>query len=236
LGPWPGNISAEGILYDVDTEWEPGRRGSLDPDAYTSFIVGIEIGDDELTELGRFEYPPSPDPVTFEAGGLFVVPFTSWPFLRVGPAGWIWHADSGEPWVYRRGLTDDSERRFGRDLPSVPVTEADRAAVAAEPWLSRLRDAPPGVLAAYLRMIPDTKTHLQGFFFDDADRVWIVHTNPDPQSERLTVDVYDSSSEWVGRAEVAVALEPMPRVRGDLLAGVVRDELDVESVVLFRLR
>ena len=85
-------------------------------------------------------------------------------------------------------------------------------------------------------MIPDTKTHLMGFFFDDADRVWIVHTNPDPQSEQLTVDIYDSSSEWVGRAEVAVALEPMPRVRGDLLAGVVRDELDVESVVLFRLR
>jgi len=205
--------------------------------------VESEIGDDVLTELGRFESPPGPDLALFEhswedSGAsviVMVIPFTSLPLIRVGPAGRLWHAQTGEPWVYRRDLTDDSERRFGLDLPPVPVTEADLAA-ALEPEEELRRVPPPAKYADFVRMIPDTKPPLQGFFFDDVGRVWIVRTNPDPQSERLSIDVYDSDREWVGRADVGVGLEPMPRVRGDFLAGVVRDELGVESVVLFRLR
>lgn len=79
------------------------------------------------------------------------------------------------------------------------------------------------------------KPHLHAFFIADEQNVWIMRT-PRSLGDAPLVDVYDASGTLVAVTRVAREPASVPRARGGLLAGVVRDELGVESVALFRIR
>ena len=58
----------------------------------------------------------------------------------------------------------------------------------------------------------------------------------DSGDDLLDMDIYSLSGTLMAVAHAGVESEPTPRVRDGLLAGVVRDELGVESVALYRIQ
>ncbi len=106
--------------------------------------------------------------------------------------------------------------------------------------------------------IPDTKPPFQDVFAGVDGTVWVVLHQPGvptmtdaavreeerrtgrvPLSYRepLAFDVFRSDGTYLGlvRAPFELRGSPTPVVRGDRLWGVVRDELDVASIVRFRI-
>jgi hypothetical protein len=88
------------------------------------------------------------------------------------------------------------------------------------------------------------------FDVDAAGRLWYTQTgNPlihrwsidgelsarRPHVVQRTIDIYDAQGTPVAIAYATLEADPKPRVRHGLLAAIIRDELDVESVVLYRI-
>jgi hypothetical protein len=78
-------------------------------------------------------------------------------------------------------------------------------------------------------------------FIDDTGRIWLKLYEPGTDSHwlsrRLTGGewrIYDTAGEQVGRATMPARFRPMD-ARGGRIAGIVRDELDVERVQVFVL-
>src|SRR5690606_29909586 len=126
---------------------------------------------------------------------------------------------------------------LGRDLASTAITAAEREEALAAPELEEIRTrlGQAGV-AEISAMIPDAKPYLSGFFFDDEGHVWVIRApeNVSSGGEHI-IDIYDLDGALVATAHVALAADPRPRVRAGLLAAVVKDTLDMESVALFQI-
>lgn len=233
--PMDVGFSAEGLLYTVTLELE---FGSLERSK--TVLVEGEVEDGRVSERRRIELPFVEQPSAFRHQGdgmvlMQPIPFSSTAVLRVGPDGKLWHADTGEPWVHRRSLSDGVEQRFGREFEPPRVTRAELQEVLEAERLEEFRRAAGAeVFAEFTSLIPDTKPHLQGFFLDDEENLWIIRSGR-AGDDALAMDVYDPSGTRVAVAHAALEPEPEPRVRNGLLAGVVRDELGVESIALYRI-
>jgi hypothetical protein len=107
--------------------------------------------------------------------------------------------------------------------------------------------------------IPDTKPPYRGLFVDDDNRVWvlvsqraraIISEAEASEEERVTgrrplrfreppaFDVFDAEGRYLGHVRAPESLRytrPEPIIRGDTAWAVVTDELDVPSVVRFRI-
>lgn len=226
-------FSDAGLLKTVNLELEGGsleRRGAS--------LVESELVDGEVREIRRFELDFVEWPPIFrhEGDGNVIVqpiPFSSRPIFRLAPDGRLWFAQSREPWVHPWFPAGGLEGEIGRDFDPPRVTDADLERVLE--GTEEMREGAPAAFAEFTGLIPATQPHLGGFFLDQAGRVWIMRTRRVDNVAR-TVDVYDTSGTLVASGQAAVEPDPSPRVRDGMLAGVVRDELGVESIAVYRIQ
>jgi streptogramin lyase len=205
------------------------------------WLVECEVVDGTVNELQRFEltFVEQPSGFVHQGDGAVMVlpiPFSSMPVFRIGADGMLWYAATREPWVHRRSLPDGFEQTFGRAFDAPRVTPAELQEVLRSEDVDRLLStAGPRAVAEFIGLIPDTRPHLEGFFFDDEENVWIMRSERAADGTR-PIEVYEQSGTLVASARAALEAEPRPRVRDGLLAGVVRDELEVESIALYRVQ
>ena len=83
--------------------------------------------------------------------------------------------------------------------------------------------------------VPTTKQPLRAIYFDHAGRLWVEQSVP--QGGRRLADVFDASGAPFGRVTWPAEIDLNAGALGaDLMAGVARDELDVQRVVLLRMQ
>jgi hypothetical protein len=180
-------------------------------------------------------------PVLFEYYGsgmslVLPVPFSGEPQFGFDATGGLWYAHTGVPRLHRVSRAAHLQLTVSVDARPTPVSAMDREEALASHDLEEVHAIGQAAVAEMTGMIPDTKPYLAGFFFDDEQRVWVIHAEGDAAgSHERQVDIYNLDGTPVGRARAVLSAEPRPRIRDGLLAAVVRDELDIESVVLYRV-
>lgn len=234
LWPLALGFSPEGLVRTVGLEF-----GRLEQPVFV--LVEGEPEDGRIRERSRAELASIEPPAVFELRGdglmmIQPVPFSPEPVVHVDPDGRIWHSSGGEPWVHRSSPDGGADQRIGREVDPPPVTPAERRAALEGEDLEELRRAAgPERFAEFSRLVPETRPPLQGFFFDDEGRVWVLLTPAEPGDAASPADVYHAGGERVAVARVPLEADPRPRVRNRLMAGVVRNGLGLESVAIFRL-
>ena len=206
-------------------------------------MVEYEVANSEARLLRQTDLPFVEMPPFFEYRrdgmvSIFGIPFFGDPTFRIDPVGRLWYAHTGEPFVHRLSIQDGIELTVGRELDPIPVTPADiREVLDDSPDFEELRTIGPSAVAELTGLIPEFKPYLEGFFVDDEQRVWVMRTaQGDSDDDSYDMDIYDESGTLTAVARAALEPEPSPRVRDGRLAGVVRDELGVESVALYRIQ
>lgn len=143
----------------------------------------------------------------------------------------------------------DGPLRIERDVPAVPVDEAERSQIERRMTKSIQRQAPGWRWNG--PPVPDRKPTVDGLVVDADGRVWIERsfaserieddagdTSDGPAEPRWRspggYDVFATDGHWLGHL-------PRPRattllhMRGDTAWGTVRDSMDVQRVVRFRI-
>jgi hypothetical protein len=139
----------------------------------------------------------------------------------------------------RRWVAADSfDLTLMRDAPPIPVTPADiESSLEDNPDVTELEARGGASILVDLReRIPDRHPQIEAFFFGDDQSVWIMRAGDPRNGAARPTDVYDRDGVLWGTVDVALAARPLPRLRGGWLGGVVRDELGVEVVALYRVR
>jgi sugar lactone lactonase YvrE len=228
VGDWPGGFSPDGRLYDVAFEFGPGGPVEV--------LVECAVTEEEVTPVRRIELPDlerTTFPLVERPGNIAMeeVPFASQPIWRIGPDGHLWYARTGEPWVYRRSLEDGTEQRFGREFEAPPVSRQERQ--AAIDGLARFLEIAGEV---DLSVIPETKPHLRGFFFDDDQNLWIMRSfQYEPGNDAWPMDVWDPEGNLLGTVRGTLEATPWPKVGDGLVAGLMRVASAIEFVALYEV-
>ena len=203
--------------------------------------VELEVADDALAMARQADMAFVEWPEIFEASApgvalIVPVPFAPQPMFRVDPVGRVWYAEAAAGRVHRWSPGSGIELTLARDVESVPVTAEDiEAELDGNPDLGEIRQLGGDAAVEELRsLIPPTKPVVESFFFDDAGRVWVMRAADFGEPTR-PVDVYGPTGELVAEARLDLVPWPMPRVRDGRLAGVRRDALGREVVVVYQV-
>jgi hypothetical protein len=95
-----------------------------------------------------------------------------------------------------------------------------------------MKTAPPD-----LSLIPETKPVFESFVVDESGYIWVARTTagaPSVPAQR-PLDIFDPEGVFLGSITMALASRPTPVIRATRIAGVVRDSLGTETVVVYRL-
>ncbi len=162
-----------------------------------------------------------------------------WGISVVTPRGW-WVGVASEYRLWHIGFAGDTVRIVQRDHELHPLPAAQRDSARQE--LRRLRQRVRGRLDMEA---PRYQRIFDQFVLDDRDYLWVLLL-PEADAERTTFDVFDPEGRYLGgvpapyrvepRSPFSASTGPPPVVRGDRIAFVTKDELDVEYVVLMRIR
>jgi hypothetical protein len=126
---------------------------------------------------------------------------------------------------------DDTVRTITRAFSALPVTALDRERARSElAWFEERG----GTID--WSMLPATKPVVRGFFMGDDGGIW-VEREPEGDETGALYDVFDPEGRYLGEVTLpfAVELTPPPRLRDAFLHGVIRDELDVQYAVRYRI-
>ena len=199
------------------------------------------IGDEGLADPDTFVIAPDFDVgsgtffIDYGDGSAAARPIPYAPELRFAFAGdgSVW---SGTGETYRL-----VQRAFGGDtlrVVEMPDADApvDRALVdTSMAWLDDL----PGNVRDQVdpARIPAVAPEFDGIRVDDRGDVWVsLGWRPVGQpSDSARFDVFAPDGRYRGRVTLPFDPRPWPVVRGDRIAGVVTDELDVPQIVVYRL-
>lgn len=215
---------------------------SPDPASPAAAWVETTIEGERITPIRRSDLPFVEWPLLFEHSTseislVLPVPFSGEPLFAFGPAGELWYSYSADPEVRRWMPSGAFDLTARRDMRPTMVSPADRANALGRAEFDEVRtNIGRAGIAEISGLIPDTRPFYSGLFVDDTGAVWVMHTGDDGSAERgRPIDVYDPAGRWVATVHAEVAPSPTPRVRNGLMAGVTRDELEVESIVIYSI-
>lgn len=166
-------------------------------------------------------------------GGMAQAPVPHTPNLRweARPDGTLWFGTGEDYRIVQRNLaTADTLRIVERRWDPVPISgeEKDSAMVGYD-WLvqqgGRIDRSD----------IPDTRPAFRDFFVDDSGRLWVRPEVAADSLRQRRFDVFDAEGRYLGPVDSPVDLPRAPRVVGDRVYGVTRDELGVNYVVRLRI-
>lgn len=231
LFPFAVGYSPDGTLRMV---------GATSPDLsnLTAGSVAARVDGGEATLLTEAALPFVEWPLLFEhrtESMVFAVPvpFGGEPQYAFDESGALWYAHTAKPEVQRLTEAGEISLTITVDASSAPVTAADRAEALASPELDEVTSVGTAAVQELEELIPESHPPLEGFFFDDLGNVWVIQGAEGSSAGTQAIDVFNADGVNVGQARLMVSAQPRPRVRNGVLAAVIRDELDVESVVTY---
>ncbi len=224
--PWPGRFDRAGRFYHYGldlSEDGPGR------------FVMVRF-DTLLQPLDTIRIPTPPENSYFELrseDGIVTagIPYTASVTSRIGPAGHLWFANTGDYRVYKRQVDGDTALIVSRDFEPLRVSSEEvDSAIAGLDWFTR-----QGGRIDRSRF-PGLKPALNTLYVDDEDNLWVVPVTSLDESWRL-LDVFESSGRYLGRVRLPFRLSagPIPIIRGGFLFCVTADEFNVPYVIRARI-
>jgi hypothetical protein len=234
--PWGGGFDRRGeSLYEPSYYTDPATRESRH--AY----IRHRLQGQEVAAVDTFLLPTHESAtyeVKFARGSSFRgVPYT--PAL-------VWHFDGEQGlWMgvndryrlYRRALAGDTVRVVEREHRPAAVSAEERDSVIAslEEWARPGPDMGGRVSGPLdYGLIPAVKPVFRGMVVDDRGYLWVAATAPGAEPGGQW-DVLDPEGRYLGSVRMELEVFPLPRIRGNTVVGVRRDELDVPRVVVYRL-
>ena len=150
---------------------------------------------------------------------------------RLSRRGTIWALITDQYRLLEFGPDGDTLRVVTKAHQPIPVSSEERAEA-----LNRLRWFTEQGGQVDASKIPDGKPLAESFFVDQGGFVWVALDGADDAGEQA-FDVFNPTGQFLGTvvAPFRLQVSPTPVVRGDLLYGVVRDELEVPYVIRARL-
>lgn len=221
--PWPGIIDSTGSLFDV------GVTPTGDPDRFSHWIYRFPAG--------QVSSPTDSILLPDEGGQMFEVPRTGWkgwiPFTSrvvydLDPNGFVWFGETGEYRLTKLNLNGDTILQVLLDRGPVPVTAEERRNEIRD--LSSLGVVlPPGSL-------PSVKPFFESLHVTDGGDVWVYPYILDRPLGSI-IDMFSGEGVYLGSAtaESAVSFMAPPVVRGEFVYAITVDELNVPSLVRFRV-
>ncbi len=230
--PWGGAFDGAGRLYEPSYYRDPttgeSKRGYISHDVSDGVIAR------DTFDLPYYEASESYYRIEVEGGVTVVgIPFAPQLRWRFDGSNGIWFGVNDTYRLYRRDLGGDTVRIVEKPADPVPVEEHDREAVR-----ERFAQFGEQAVNAIVARMPVVKPAFEIFVVDDRDFLWVVRTSTTQQDRSVrdvTFDVFDPEGRYLGPVAVDVGTYPPPRIMGDHIVGVVRDEFDTPCVVLHRI-
>ena len=227
VSPWPGRLDRRARLYDVAADVQPDAtfrhvvvrfdsaglpRDTFRLPEFRPEVFSITRGDSQNRRITEVS-----------------VPFTGNQQWAIDQEGYVWIANTARYRLERHAFGGGVERVVERRTPGVPVTREER-----DRMLENYRDFTRQGGRIDVSRIPDHHPAMNGFLFDDAGHLWVsVVTSP---REGRALDVFDPIGRFLGRVALPAPQRTALRaVRGDRMALVFRDSLDVPTVIVMRI-
>jgi hypothetical protein len=228
--PWPGGFDDAGRIYDI----------GMAPDVERGFRFGLIryafLGEAGIEPRDTFRIPHFESTATFtiqdSQGRTRVtasIPFAPGQLWRLGH-GHVWIGTTEAYRLHRLTFEGDTIRIVERAFTPPAVTAAEKdSALAAMAWFTD-----QGGRVDRSR-VPDRKPAFRGLFEDEDHYLWVWPHLPAGVPDAL--DLFDPEGRYLGGVptRVPVSMMPRPVVRGDRFLAVVRDDLDIQYVVRFRV-
>ncbi len=228
--PWGGGFDRSGRLYEPSYFSDPAIGASRR--VFIRHSVAGEVLATDTFELP--EYESMVQRIEVEGGITIVgIPFAPSLTWRFDGGDGLWFSLSEAYRLHYRTLDGDTVRVVEREYSPVPVTDADRSAVR-----DRFAEFGEPATNEIIARIPEFKPAYESFVVDDRGYLWVVQTSATEQDisrGSVTFDVFDPEGRYLGPVHVEIGTRPPPRIIGDQLVGVMRDELGVPYVVLHRI-
>jgi hypothetical protein len=233
---WDGGFDVRGELYDPSYYMDPTTHESR------QVFVGERVQHGEVVAVDTSTLP------TYEAhsyrvdhpnGGYSVlwIPYTPRLTWRFDGNDGFW-AGTGETYrLWHLTLAGDTSRIVELDRKPLPVTDEDRA--RARRQIETVLQNRGGLDQIDFSRIPHRKPAFGSLVLDDHGWIWVARTQPAPPTGEpvppTTFDVFDPVGRYYGAVTMDVSMAPPPDIVGDHVAGVVRDSLGVQRVVVYRI-
>ncbi len=228
--PWGGGFDRSGRLYEPSLFSDPAIRASRR--VFIRHSVNGEVLATDTFELPQYESMVQRIEVE---GGLTIVgiPFAPRLTWRFDGGDGVWFSVNEAYRLYYRTLGGDTVRIVEREYSPIAVTDSDRSSVR-----DRFAEFGEPATNEIIARIPEVKPAFESFVVDDRGYLWVAQTSATEQDisrGSVTFDVFDPEGRYLGPMHVEIGTRPPPRIIGDQLVGVVRDELGVPYVVLHRI-
>ena len=213
------------------------------PEQPMAVLVDLAVAENTVEPVGLAPMPfvRWPDLFDFRTDDialLMVVPFSPEPLFGIDPSGHLWYGDGASGRVDRWVVADSFDVASVQDASPLPVTSTDiQATLEGNPDIEELEvTGGASAVAELMERIPENHPRIEGFFFGDDESIWVMRSAAEAEGDERAIDVFDGSGQLMGIARAPLAATPRPRMRDGWLVGVMRDELGVESVALFRVQ
>jgi len=162
------------------------------------------------------------------------VPFAAELRWQMDADGELWLSVNDDYRLYRANSAGDTTRAFSRVVDPVPVhpDEIDAQLELFERTIPEFRTR------VDLDLIPDYKPAFDVFLVDGSGYLWVAQSRAGesyPGGFENTFDIFDIEGVFLGSLEAEISTVPPPKVFGDLLIGVSRDEFETQRVVVYRI-
>ncbi len=208
---WGGVFSEDGNLYDLLGNRSPA--GEHLPNSWARY--------DTITMrfVDSLPLPPYPEGTEF-----------GWGVRTPTHDGW-WVDVKNQYRLWKTTRASDTVRIVEREYEPARLTHAeqDSAQYEADSLERRAR----GAFDAY---VPTNRRIFETMFTDDRDYLWVLLT-PDLDDSGSKFDVFDPEGRYLGALSVPdrIRRDPLLVIRGDWMAYLTKDALDVPYVVLVRI-
>lgn len=232
-------LTESGVIYEsvtsiLDPETrlvERSFRGVVPRDGVMLPVDSIRRPEPLERPFWMVEYQATGSRAVVE-GGSVGVPFTPERHDRMDPRGGYWTGTTDALRFHHISGDGDTIRIVERIAPARPVTsaQADQAVEELRERFDRRLNADPDDLPEHLPLWSD-------FFLDPDGRLWVERYHPPggAAGDPRTWEIYDSTGVYLGAFALPLAGNPTPAVRRNRLVGVVRDEMNVDHVVVFEI-
>ena len=237
MGRWDAVATEDGVIYEPHITLVDG--GTEQHQVFTGFVP--KSGSAELVDVVQRDAPAPPPFWPVRAGtagggvyeaGIVPVPFASALHDRFDSRRGYWTATTDQVRFIRRSPEGDTLLVVERAVAPRPVTDED-IDTAIRDLRARFEEG----LQVDRSMVPSTMPYWEVFLVDDAGRLWVQQFEyySGSATRPATWEIYDTNGVLLGELTLPVANNPLPIVRHNRLAGVFRDEFEVEYVVLYDL-
>jgi len=233
---WEGFVDAQGRVYDVT--FVRSASGVTE-----RILVRFDVHDQRLVPMDTFPLPAQPDNnllIEAPVGILsFGVPFAARPSWAFDGQTGLWMGDGAEYRMVRRRFAGDTVGEIVWALPPQPVSPAERREAMREldAVIARAGGDPAQITDA---RIPAYRPAHGRIRVDGEGNLWVQRPpgSDDPPTDAetaTTFDVFSADGGYRGAVRLAVAGGLPLAFAPGRVAGVNRDAMGVQRVVLYAL-